>query len=183
MGKIEKLKRYWRRRDDAREYFKWCLGYTKPYVPQLFLIMIFDLLSTLMSVGMAVIGKEMIDRASIGNLSDFWKIIVVYIAVILGSQFLGIISGLFSTIVYEKFGFGIRKNVYRKILDTCWIDVSKYHTGDLMTRLTSDVGAVSDGIATTIPTIIRLVVELLVTFFTLAYYDIRLALFALMGRA
>ena len=180
MGKIEKLKRYWRRRDDAREYFKWCLSYTKPYVPQLFLIMVFDLLATLMSVGMAVIGKEMIDRASIGNLSDFWKIIVVYIAVILGSQFLGIISGLFSTIVYEKFGFGIRKNVYRKILDTCWIDVSKYHTGDLMTRLTSDVGAVSDGIATTIPTIIRLIVELLVTFFTLAYYDIRLALFALM---
>ncbi|MBQ6587537.1 MAG: ABC transporter ATP-binding protein [Butyrivibrio sp.] len=180
MGKIEKLKRYWRRRDDAREYFKWCLSYTKPYVPQLFLIMVFDLLATLMSVGMAVIGKEMIDRASIGNLSDFWKIIVVYIAVILGSQFLGIISGLFSTIVYEKFGFGIRKNVYRKILDTCWIDVSKYHTGDLMTRLTSDVGTVSDGIATTIPTIIRLIVELLVTFFTLAYYDIRLALFALM---
>ena len=180
MGKIDKLRRYWRRRDDAREYFKWCMGYTKPYVPQLFLIMVFDLLATLMSVGMAVIGKEMIDRASVGNLSDIWKIIVIYIGVILGAQFLGIISGLFSTIVYEKFSFGIRKNVYRRILDTCWIDVSKYHTGDLMTRLTSDVAAVSDGISSIIPTIIRLVVELLVTFFTLAYYDIRLALFALM---
>ncbi len=180
MGKINKLKKYWSKRDDAKQYLKWCLGYSKPYFPQLMLLMIFDLAATLMSVGMAIIGKEMIDRASDGNLSDLWKIIAIYVVVILGSQFLGIVSSLFSVIVYEKFGFGIRKKVYRRILDTCWIDVSKYHTGDLMTRLTSDVGAVSDGISSTIPTIIRLVVELLVTFCTLAYYDLRLALFALL---
>ena len=180
MGKINKLKKYWSKRDDAKQYLKWCLGYSKPYFPQLMLLMIFDLAATLMSVGMAIIGKEMIDRASDGNLSDLWKIIAIYVVVILGSQFLGIVSSLFSAIVYEKFGFGIRKKVYRRILDTCWIDVSKYHTGDLMTRLTSDVGAVSDGISTTIPTIIRLFVELLVTFCTLAYYDLRLALFALL---
>ncbi|MCR4756129.1 MAG: ABC transporter ATP-binding protein/permease [Lachnospiraceae bacterium] len=180
MGKIDKLKKYWSKRDDAKQYLKWCLGYSKPYFPQLMLLMIFDLAATLMSVGMAIIGKEMIDRASDGNLSDLWKIIAIYVVVILGSQFLGIVSSLFSVIVYEKFGFGIRKKVYRRILDTCWIDVSKYHTGDLMTRLTSDVGAVSDGISTTIPTIIRLFVELLVTFCTLAYYDLRLALFALL---
>ncbi|WP_029233685.1 ABC transporter ATP-binding protein [Butyrivibrio sp. VCB2006] len=180
MGKIEKLKRYWSRRNDAKEYFKWCLSYTKPYIPQLLLLMFFDLGATLLSVGMAIIGKEMIDRAAVGNLSDLWKIIAIYVVVILGAQLLGIISTLVSTVVYEKFGFGIRKKVYRRILDTCWIDVSKYHTGDLMTRLTSDVSAVSDGIANTIPTIIRLVVELLVTFFTLAYYDLRLALFALL---
>lgn len=180
MGKIDKLKKYWSKRDDAKEYFKWCLSYSKPYIPQLFLLMLFDLVATFMSVGMAIIGKEMIDRASDGNLSDLWKIIAIYVVVILGSQFLGIVSSLFSVIVYEKFGFGIRKKVYRRILDTCWIDVSRYHTGDLMTRLTSDVGAVSDGISSTIPTIIRLVVELLVTFCTLAYYDLRLALFALL---
>ncbi len=180
MGKLDKLKKYWSKRDDAKEYLKWCLSYSKPYVPQLLLLMLFDLAATLMSVGMAIIGKKMIDRASEGNLSDLWKIIAIYVVVILGSQFLGIVSSLFSVIVYEKFGFGIRKRVYRRILDTCWIDVSKYHTGDLMTRLTSDVGAVSDGISSTIPTIIRLVVELLVTFCTLAYYDLKLALFALL---
>ena len=153
MGKFDKLKKYWNKRDDAKEYLKWCLSYSKPYIPQLLLLMLFDLAATLMSVGMAIIGKKMIDRASEGNLSDLWKIIAIYVVVILGSQFLGIVSSLFSVIVYEKFGFGIRKKVYRRILDTCWIDVSKYHTGDLMTRLTSDVGAVSDGISSTIPTI------------------------------
>ena len=180
MGKIEKLKKYWSKRDDAREYFIWCVRYTKPYIPQLALLMLFDLGATLLSVGMAIIGKELIDKASAGNLSELWSIIAVYVCVIFGSQALSIVSNLVSVVVYEKFGFGIRKKVYRRILDTCWLDIAKYHTGDLMTRLTSDVGAVSDGISNTIPTIIRLVVELLVTFFTLAYYDLRLALFALL---
>ena len=180
MSKVEKLKHYWGRRDDAKQYLKWVLGYTKPYIPQLSLLMMFDLLSTLMSVGMAIIGKRLIDSATTGELNELWSIMIMYGLVIIGSQILNMVSGLMSTVVYEKFGFGIRKKVYRRILDTNWIDISKYHTGDLMTRLTSDVGAISDGISSTTPTIIRLMVELIVTFFTLAYYDVRLALFALL---
>ncbi len=180
MSKIQKLKKYWNKRDEAREYFKWVLGYTKPYVPRLLLILVFDILATLLSVGMAIIGKELIDRAIDGELSQLWKIIALYVLVIFGSAALSLVSGLFSTVVYEKFGFGIRKKVYRRILDTTWLDISKYHTGDLMTRLTSDVSAVADGISTTIPTVLRLLIELIVTFFTLAYYDLKLALFALL---
>ena len=180
MSKVEKIKHYWKKRDDAREYFKWILGYTKPYLPQLSLLMGFDIISTLLTVSMALIGKQMIDKATGGNISELWVVIALYVAVIFSAQGLSIISNLVSVVVYEKFGFGIRKHVYRKILDTTWLDISKYHTGDLMTRLTSDVGAVSDGISNTIPTVLRLIVELLVTFFTLAYYDFRLALFALM---
>ncbi len=180
MSKIDKLKKYWNRRDDAKEYFKWIMKYTIPYFPQLIILLLFDLAATVLSVGMAVIGKKVIDKASAGEISDLWFIIIFYVLVILLSQGLTLVSGLFSTVVNEKFGFGIRKMVYRRILDTTWLDISKYHTGDLMTRLTSDVSAVSDGISSTIPKIIRLIVELVVTFFTLAYYDIKLALFALL---
>ncbi len=180
MGKYEKLKKYWSKRDEAKDYLKWIVRYTKPYIPKLLLMLVFDLLATVFSVGMAVIGKELIDRASFGKLSDLWSIIVIYVLVIIGSTFLSLISGIFSTIVNEKFSFEIRKDVYRRVLDTCWLDISKYHTGDLMTRLTSDVSAVADGVATTVPKILSLLMELLITFFTLAYYDLKLALFALL---
>ena len=79
MSKIEKLKHYWNRREDAIVYFKWCLNYTKPYLPQLALLMGFDFLGTFMSVGMAIIGKKLIDKASIGDLSGLWKIIIIYV--------------------------------------------------------------------------------------------------------
>ena len=180
MGKIEKLKHYWNRRDDAGRYFAWVMKYTKPYIPQLSLLLVFDLIASFTSVGMAVIGKELIDKASGGKLSELWSIISLYVIIILASEALAVVSELIAVVVYEKFGFGIRKKVYRRMLDTSWLDISKYHTGDLMTRLTSDVGAVSDGISRTVPTIIKLFVELVVTFFTLAYYDLRLAIFALL---
>ena len=180
MSKVDRLKHYWSKRDNANKYLKWVLGYTKPFVPQLSLLLFFDLIATLTSVGMAIIGKELIDKASGGKLSELWSIIIIYVVIIFVNQALSVIGELISVVVYEKFGFGIRKKVYRRILDTSWLDISKYHTGDLMTRLTSDVGSVSDGISRTVPTIIKLIVELIVTFVTLAYYDLRLAIFALL---
>lgn len=57
------------------------------------------------------------------------------------------------------------------------MDVTKYHTGDLMTRLTSDAGQISDGIIFVIPTIIQLLIELIATFFTLFYFAPLLAVF------
>ncbi|MBO5624097.1 MAG: ABC transporter ATP-binding protein [Butyrivibrio sp.] len=180
MGAISKIKKYWNKKEDAWVYFKWVLGYSKPYIPQLTFLMMIDLLSTFLYVWMAVIGKKMIDSATKGMVSDLWKIIILYVIVILGSEILSMLSQLISVVVNEKFGFGIRKKVFRRILDTNWLEISGYHSGDLMTRLTSDVQAISEGISTTIPTIIRLLVELLITFFTLAYYDLNLALFALL---
>lgn len=180
MGAISKIKKYWNKKEDAWVYFKWVLGYSKPYIPQLTFLMMIDLLSTFLYVWMAVIGKKMIDSATKGMVSDLWKIIILYVIVIFGSEILSMLSQLISVVVNEKFGFGIRKKVFRRILDTNWLEISGYHSGDLMTRLTSDVQAISEGISTTIPTIIRLLVELLITFFTLAYYDLNLALFALL---
>ena len=180
MGAISKIKKYWNKKEDAWVYFKWVLGYSKPYIPQLTFLMMIDLLSTFLYVWMAVIGKKMIDSATKGMVSDLWKIIILYVIVILGSEILSMLSQLISVVVNEKFVFGIRKKVFRRILDTNWLEISGYHSGDLMTRLTSDVQAISEGISTTIPTIIRLLVELLITFFTLAYYDLNLALFALL---
>jgi len=65
-------------------------------------------------------------------------------------------------------------------LHSCYHDVSKYHSGDLMTRLTSDTGNIADGIANIIPQIIILVVELVASFVVLLCYDPILAIFALL---
>ena len=94
----------------------------------------------------------------------------MYVVVVVASEVVSVLSSLMGVMVNEKFSFGIRKQVYDKILDTKWAEISKYHTGDLMTRLTSDTNSIADGIANTIPTIIILIVQLFATFFTLLSY-------------
>lgn len=155
----------------------WLLKYAKPYIPKVLLLLFLNITASLLGIGMAVISKEIIDSATTGGVLK--RAIVLYIVVILVSLIISAVSNLTSIIVNEKFSFGIRKQIYEKIIRSHWMDIKKYHTGDLLTRLTSDAGNIADGIVNIIPTIIRLIIEILVTFFTLFYYQPLLAVFAL----
>lgn len=160
------------------KYMGWLFGYSKPYIPQIVFLLIVDVVSSLLSVGMAVVSKEIIDAATNGGIIK--KAIALYVLIILVNILISAMNSIVSIVVNEKFSFGIRKQVYEKIIHSQWMDVNKYHTGDLVTRLTSDAGNIANGIVNVIPTIIRLVIELLATFFTLLYYQASLAIFALL---
>ena len=169
--------KYLKKLKASSPYAIWLFQYTKPYLPALSLTMLFSIAASLISVGTAVVSQQLIDNASIGK--TITSNILLYILCILIMQIVQIVSSMFTIIIQEKFAFGIRKQVYEKILHSCYHDVSKYHSGDLMTRLTSDTGNVADGIANVIPRIIILVVEFLASFIVLLCYDPMLAVFAL----
>mgnify|MGYP004463457089 FL=1 len=175
MGKIKKI---WQDRGNQYRYAQWLWQYSRPYLGKILLVMLFGLLETVASLLMVQISKGIIDHATFGNA--FVRLMVVYVLLMLGMQAVTVISSLVSTMLTERFSFGIRKQIYEKIIHSHWMDVKKYHTGDLMTRLTSDAGNVADGIIGTIPSIIQLAVELLLVFFTLFYYSPMLAMFALL---
>ena len=175
MGRVKEL---WNDRDNQFRYFKWLMYYSKPYAFKIFLLMSVDILTTFVSLKMVTISKTIIDNATNGQ--SFKTAIIVYIILMISMQAIGIFNGIFSTMLNEKFGFGIRKQVYEKIIRSHWLDIKKYHTGDLMTRLTSDAGAIADGIINTIPSVLRLTIELILVFFTLYHYSPMLALFALL---
>lgn len=171
---INHLKRY----KGTSGYAKWLLYYTKPYIPKLLFFMCISAFSSFISVYTAVLGKQIIDNATAGG--EIRKYILLYIAVVLVVQIITVTTSLISVVVYEKFSFGIRKQVYEKILYSTYHDISKYHTGDLMTRFTSDCGSIAEGISSIIPSIIMLVVEFCITFGVLLSYDPILALIAVL---
>lgn len=159
-------------------YRKWLFYFTKPYIPSLLLIVFFSISSSLISVGLAVASQRIIDAATIGN--RVLNGIIMYVCIIIVSLILNGCSMFFSTIINEKFSFAIRKQVYDKVLNSYWLNISKYHTGDLMTRLTSDANTIASGISSNIPTIIALVFEVFTSFFTLLYYQPSFAYFAIL---
>ena len=159
-------------------YFVWLMRYSKPFLGRITLMLIIDILLSLSSVVLALVSKHIIDAAVQGANVMFY--IGAYVVVVLISELLTVMTSLMSVMLNERFSFGIRKQLYEKIIHCHWMDVKKYHTGDLMTRLTSDAGNIADGIIYTLPSIIQLVVELLVTFCTLFYFEPLLAVLALL---
>lgn len=174
---MNKLQRLWNDKDNQYRYAKWLLQYSKPFIGKITLMMLFGLVSTVLTLVMVQISKEIIDNATENN--NFMTLIIIYIALILGIQVIAVVSSIMSTMLNERFSFGIRKQIYEKIIESHWMDVKRYHTGDLMTRLTSDAGSIADGIVVTIPNIIQLMIELLLVFLTLFSYSPLLAVFAL----
>ena len=156
---------------------RWVLGNAKEYRLQIAFLLIFNLITSGVSLYSVILSKQIIDSASEGM--SLTGIIILYIACLLGLSLIRAGSSLISAVVNEKFSFGMRKNVYERIIHAAWQKASRYHTGDIVTRLTSDAGNVADGVINTIPEIIKRGIELVLVFFTLFYYSKFLALLAL----
>ena len=180
MGKIQKLKALWHDRDNQMQYAKWLASYAKPYAWKIALLMLTNVVLSGISLVMTLISKKIIDDSIAGVTNMLVTLLILYFVMVVMVQILDVVIVLARTMVNEKFSFGIRKQVYDKIMTSRWLDIQKYHTGDLMTRLTSDAGSIADGIVVIIPAIISLCVELLLVFCTLFYYSPLLACFALL---
>lgn len=171
---IQKIKSY----NIESGYIKWLVKYSLPYMPQILLIFTMNVICSLISAELAIVSKNIIDSATGGSLVV--KAIVVYMIMIMINLMFSAVSSFVSVVLEEKFSFGIRKNLYQKIIESAWVDIKKYHSGDMMTRMTSDAGNISNGIIYTIPNIFRLVIELLIMFFVLYYYEPALAVLSLL---
>lgn len=170
---IDKIKQI----DFKGEYLTWLARYTVPYLPQIMLMMVFSISTSLITAQLAILSKNIIDSATSGNF--VLRTILVYVAFVAASMVISAISSVMSIVLDEKFSFGIRKNIYEKIIHSSWPRIKNYHSGDLMTRLTSDASNISNGIIYTLPNIIKLVIELVIMFCILYYYEPVLALMSL----
>jgi ABC-type multidrug transport system fused ATPase/permease subunit len=155
----------------------WLARSAKPYLPGIIMLFLLNVAISLLGVVMVVISKEIIDLATARSMLA--GRIVIYITMVLASLLISSFSNYSSVIINEKLSFHIRKQFYERIIRSQWMEITKYHTGDLLLRLTGDINNISDGMISTIPTVFRLMIELIVTFFTLFYYQPFLAVFAL----
>ena len=165
-------------KEKGRDCLLWLWYYTKPFAGRIGILLLLGLSETSVSLAMVQITKDIIDSATVGNA--FGRLLAVYVLLLVGMQGISVMTSLLTAIVTEKFSFGIRRQLYEKILHSSWREVTAYHTGDLMTRLTSDAGNVADGIVGTIPHILQLGIELVLVFLMLFYYSPLLAVFALL---
>ena len=174
---FNKYKTFFSDIDNQKKYAKWIIKHTKAYIKSLLLLTLLSSFSVVLSIVTALIGKRIIDNAIYGK--EVLNALIVYAIVTVLEILLGSIYSLISVVITEKYAFQIRQKVYRGVLDTCWSSISKYHSGDVMTRLTSDINIVASGVSGLISNIIVLLTQLILAFCTLFYFDKWLAVLTL----
>ena len=121
-----KVKELWKDRHNQLQYAKWLMIYSKPYIGRIALVMSFGLFSTVASLFMVKISKNIIDNATFGN--GFVRLLVIYLILMLAMQAFSVMDTLISAVLTEKFSFGIRIVIWipPSVFQFCSLSISFY---------------------------------------------------------
>ena len=160
---------------------KWIYQYARRYWKAMILYTALGLVGTGVSLISSLISKDLVDIIT-GHqtgklLSTFAAMIGFSIANILVSQ----ASGYASTFINLKVDAEIKNDIFAKMMVTDWESLTAYHTGDLVTRWSSDASNISSGILNWIPNLIIYTVRFFSSLAIVVYYDPTFAVFALIG--
>ena len=175
--KLQKLISAFRQPGKIKKYALWLWQVARPFWPSLLLMVGIDLFTTLIGFGSSFVSKNVVDTASQGQ--PFQRALVVMILLSALSIGIGAAVGILRTLINERFSFDIRTRVFDRILSADFLGLNRFHSGDLLTRLTSDADTIATSIASAIPSLAMIFARLLIAFVLLYRYSPVLALSAL----
>lgn len=180
---IKDLKKFFR-------LFNWTIKKIKSAYISIILITILGAISSVLYIEEAMVSKYLIDSAISTNLLEIKKYLIMLISIIIIQMIIGSISSIIATKAHERLRSSIQNSLYTHILNSKWIDSSKYGSVDYLSRLTDDVNSLCNLALTTIPSIISFIVLFITAFIALVNLSPALAfasitifpLFLLLGK-
>ena len=150
---------------------QWLKRETEPYRISIIGITLLAVFSTLFSVSFAYIVRYLINSASSGDVETLG----IYVALILLFLLLRIALKTWESYSAEKIRAkmtsSLRTKVFSKILRSDYAKLQGYHSGELLTRLTTDVQEVSAYTVGLLPAITGMVVQCLGAIIALLFID------------
>lgn len=160
-----------------RQNVRWLIYNTKPHIVSLVVLTMFDTITALTGVFSTIIVKKVIDCASLHL--EVRKLLLTFILITLFGMIVDAIFSVISVSVCEKYSFTLRQNLFDGILRSTMSEINRYHSGKLMTRLTSDINIVAGGITQIFTSFFVLAIKLAAAFATLYYFDSGMAVMVL----
>ena len=163
--------------ETTKKLLRWIVKQTSPYMGWMLLIFSINIISICISYGSTIVGKYVVDDATNGVI-DLHNMLMMGSMTCL-SILVGIGSKISSAYISERFSFGVRVKMFANVQQSDWKEITKIHSGDILTRLTSDISTVTSGLIDIVPTIILVIIQLFLAFGILYHYDHVMALAAL----
>jgi ATP-binding cassette subfamily B protein len=114
--------------------------YSKPYLPQIVAVLIFQLASTIATLYLPSLNAKIIDEGvSRGDTDFIWRTGALMLAVALGQVLTAVTAVYFGARTAMAIGRDIRRSVYRQVSSFSAQDVNRFGAPTLITRGTNDV--------------------------------------------
>ena len=161
--------------------WKWLLHIISHYKLTLLLYIILGIVVTVMSLGISVATKHLID-AVVSHSSE--RLVPALVLLIGFAVFQILFQGLSSwvtSVIGSKVHNEIREDIYSHVLKSNWTDISKFHSGDLLNRLENDVSAIASAVVSFIPSVFTRFLQFFGSLILVLYYDRTMAVLALLS--
>lgn len=170
--------------NNKKSALRWIMHSSRQQLFNIVFLAIVYGLNAFIGVYNTVFAKKLVDAATKGHDMDA----VVYY----GLLYLGITAVQLVTLVLArnyvfkisaKLEMSMKSKLFRDMMEKSYENITAYHSGELMNRLTSDIQVVCSAITTIIPNIVFFIVKIIGIFYILITIDVWFALVFVVGGA
>lgn len=159
----------------------WIYEYARLYWKQMIFYTLLGLAGTLVSLISSLISRDMVDIVTGQQAGLLARTFCLYIGFSVGNVLISQISNYFANKISISVDNAIKADIFEKMLLTDLESIQNYHTGDLLTRWSSDASNISSGVLNWIPNLVIYTVRFVSIFAVVFYHDPMFALLALIG--
>lgn len=159
--------------------WKWIFSYSAKYKGAIAFYLVLGILSTSLGLVSSVAGKYLIDIITGYQTSKLMILVVIMVGSSLFSLVFDSVINRISTRLGIYINNDIQADIFDKIIDADWMEISKYSNGDVLNRFNRDIGTVSSNAISWLPKIILAAYRFIATFFVILHYDWVMAVLAL----
>jgi len=150
---------------------KWILKNSKGALLSVIFLSFVSALLSLCLVGLTLVSKDVVDIATGAENGHFFEKIVILAFFIIAELIIQIVYTRLNIKISGKLEINFKTNIFNSLLNKELSAVYKYHTGELLNRLTADVNVIVNGFINIVPTLVALITRLIGAFWVLFRLD------------
>ncbi|MBR6156179.1 MAG: ABC transporter ATP-binding protein [Lachnospiraceae bacterium] len=158
--------------------WKWIFSYSKRYKGAIFFYTVFGILSSTLGLASSVASKYVIDIITGYKTEMLGVLIAVTIGTAMGSLALKSLLSRLSAKISIKIHQEIQADIFDHILDSEWLKLTGYSSGDILNRFSTDVRTVASNAVSWLPSILIAVYSFIATFAVIWHYNKIMSLMA-----
>ncbi len=163
-----------------RKTIKWLLKTSKKQHIAIIFLIVFNVLLSLCNVLFALACRNVIDAVN-KDVNQLFLRGTMLLGVILLMIVLRLVCQSMSVRITARLEMNYRANLLRAIIKKDYATVTKHHSGELMTYMTSDIAIITEGITSILPNVAGMITRIVGAFSVLCVMDLTFAVIFVVG--
>ncbi len=159
--------------------WKWILGYSKKYKKQIVFYIFLGIFGSIFSLLAAIASKQIVDIVTGYRTDKLLFMVILMVGMALFSLAFQSIITRISLKISIDIQNDIQADIFKKIEDAQWLELSRFHSGDILNRFDNDVNVIAVNAITWLPSLVVNLFQFIAVFLVIFYYDVVMALISL----